>query len=244
MRKFFRDDAVVLRTYKLGEADSIVSCFGRQTGRFRAVAKGLRRTSSKFGARLAPFGHVDLQIMQGRGQLHTVTQAVGMHLSGGTISSSWAGYTAACSIAEAAERLVPEDNEPEVEIFQLTLGAFRALAESSLPPPLILDSYLLRGMRAAGWSPELTNCATCGIEGEHRAFSISAGGAVCSDCRPQGSTIPALPTVELMRALDQGNWEHATAAQSRERNEAAGLIAAHFQWHSQRALHTLTYVPR
>ncbi|QSB07058.1 DNA repair protein RecO [Natronoglycomyces albus] len=244
MRKFFRDDAVVLRTYKLGEADSIVSCFGRKTGRFRAVAKGLRRTSSKFGARLAPFGHVDLQLIEGRSGLHTVTQAVGMHLNGGVISSDWSRYTSACSIAEAVERLVPEDNEPEVELFQLTLGAFRALAETDLPGPLVLDSYLLRGMKTAGWSPELTNCATCGGEGEHRAFSVPAGGAVCSDCRPPGSSIPSAPAVALMRALDQGQWADVVDTGVRERNEAAGLIAAHFQWHSQRPLHTLTYVPR
>ncbi|THV43621.1 DNA repair protein RecO [Glycomyces buryatensis] len=242
-RKLFRDDAVVLRTFKLGEADSIVSLLGRERGRFRAVAKGLRRTSSKFGARLAPFGHVDLQLIEGRGELHTVTQAVGLHLPGAAISGDWAAYTAACVIAEAAERLVPEDHQADLDVFQLTLGAFRALAETSLPPVLIMDSYLLRGMKSAGWAPSLKQCASCGTDGEHRAFSVAAGGAVCANCRPGGASVPAPASMELMRALEIGDWSHATTADGRQRSEAAGLIAAHFQWHSERPLRTLKYVP-
>ncbi|WP_199040473.1 DNA repair protein RecO [Glycomyces salinus] len=242
-RKLFRDDAVVLRTFKLGEADSIVSLLGRGRGRFRAVAKGLRRTSSKFGARLAPFGHVDLQLIEGRGELHTVTQAVGLHLSGGKISADWTAYTAACVIAEAAERLVPEDHQPDLDVFQLTLGAFRALVETGLPPLLVMDSYLLRGMKTAGWAPSLSECASCGKDGEHRAFAVPAGGAVCRDCRPGGAAVPTPASMELMRALEIGDWKHAAEADGRERTEAAGLIAAHFQWHSERPLKTLKYVP-
>ncbi len=242
-RKLFRDDAVVLRTFKLGEADSIVSFLGRRRGRFRAVAKGLRRTSSKFGARLAPFGHVDLQLIEGRGELHTVTQAVGVHLSGGAISTDWASYTAACVIAEAAERLVPEDHQADLDVFRLTLGAFRALAETELPAVLIMDSYLLRGMKSAGWAPSLNECASCGRDGDHRAFAVAAGGAVCSDCRPGGAAAPTPESLELMRALEAGDWRQAVAAGGRERAEAAGLIAAHFQWHSERPLRTLKYVP-
>jgi DNA repair protein RecO (recombination protein O) len=242
-RKLFRDDAVVLRTYKLGEADAIVSLLGRQRGRYRAMAKGLRRTSSKFGARLSPFSHVDLQLIEGRAELHTVTQAVGLHLSGGAIAADWTAYTAACVIAEAAERLVPEDHQPDLDVFQLTLGAFRALAETDLPAVLVMDSYLLRGMKTAGWAPSLDECASCGKGGDHRAFAVAAGGAVCGDCRPGGATVPKPASIELMRALEKGDWANATAADPRQRSEAAGLIAAHFQWHSERPLKTLKYVP-
>ena len=62
----YRDEAVVLRTHKLGEADRIITLLTRHHGRVRAVAKGVRRTSSKFGARLEPFSHVDLQFAEGR----------------------------------------------------------------------------------------------------------------------------------------------------------------------------------
>ena len=70
----YRDEAVVLRTHKLGEADRIITLLTRQHGRVRAVAKGVRRTTSRFGSRLEPFTHVDLQLAEGR-NLDIVTQA-------------------------------------------------------------------------------------------------------------------------------------------------------------------------
>ena len=70
----YRDESIVLRTQKLGEADRIITLLTRRSGRVRAVAKGVRRTSSRFGSRLEPFTHVDLQIAEGR-SLDVVTQA-------------------------------------------------------------------------------------------------------------------------------------------------------------------------
>ncbi|MFD0555843.1 DNA replication and repair protein RecO [Stackebrandtia endophytica] len=242
-RKFFRDDALVLRTYKLGEADHIVSLLGRRSGRMRAVAKGVRRTSSKFGARLSPFGHVDLQLIEGR-NLHTVTQVVGIDLYGKRIAEDYQRYTAACAISETAERLTPEEHEPSLRIFQLTLGALRALADGEYPPPLVLDAYLLRAMSAAGWAPALTECAICGRDGQHRAFSVSAGGCVCRNCRPAGSTHPAPETFSLLKALVSGDWKSATASAQQVRNEASGLVSAHLQWHLERSVRSLSYVQR
>src|SRR5215813_6640058 len=80
--KLYRDDAVVLRCQKLGESDRIVTLFTRKHGRIRAVAKGVRRTTSKFGARLEPFGHIDVQISESRSSLHTVSQVEGIDLLG------------------------------------------------------------------------------------------------------------------------------------------------------------------
>ncbi|WP_232822548.1 DNA repair protein RecO C-terminal domain-containing protein, partial [Glycomyces dulcitolivorans] len=80
-------------------------------------------------------------------------------------------------------------------------------------------------------------------DGRHRAFAVAAGGAVCGDCRPGGASVPATASLDLMRALESGDWASATAADPRQRGEAAGLIAAHFQWHSERPLRTLKYVP-
>ncbi|WP_029767131.1 DNA repair protein RecO [Haloglycomyces albus] len=243
-RRLLRDDVLVLRTYKLGEADTIVSMFGRNLGRFRAVAKGLRRTGSKFGSRLAPFCHVDVQLIEGRGDLHTVSQAVGLHLNSGVISQRWESYTVACVISEATERLVPEDGQADPDIFQLSGGALRALAETDFNPFLIRDSYLLRGMKAAGWAPSLSECAVCGREGDHRAFAVAAGGAVCSECRPGKSVVPSADAHRLLRALDAGDWRTAHEVGPVEQREVAGLVAAHFQWHSQRGLSTLRYAQR
>ncbi|WP_415645045.1 DNA repair protein RecO [Stackebrandtia soli] len=243
LRKFFRDDAIVLRTYKLGEADHIVSMLGRRSGRMRAVAKGVRRTTSKFGARLSPFGHIDAQFIEGR-NLHTVTQVVGINLYGRTITADYQRYTAACAISETAERFTPEEHEPSLRIFQLTLGALRALSEGVYAAPLVLDAYLLRGMSASGWAPALDACAICGVAGEHRAFSVAAGGCVCRSCRPAGSAHPSDGAFTLMRALSSGDWRTAHASEQPVRNETSGLVSAHLQWHLERSVRALSYVPR
>ncbi|GLZ79376.1 DNA repair protein RecO [Actinorhabdospora filicis] len=242
-RRLFRDDAVVLRVQKLGEADHIVTMLARRGGRIRAVAKGVRRTTSKFGARLEPFGHIDLQMVEGR-NLHIVSQVEGIDLYGRRIAEDYAAYTAASAIAETAERLTPIEGEATLRLFQLTLGAMRVLAERAYPSTLILDSYILRGMRDAGWAPVLIACAICGLKGDHRAFSIPAGGCVCRDCRPAGSAHPSPSALVLMRALADGDWKTATASENGVRKEASGLIAAHLQWHLERDLRSLSLVER
>ncbi|HEX7744567.1 MAG TPA: DNA repair protein RecO, partial [Micromonosporaceae bacterium] len=150
-RQLYRDDAVVLRVQKLGESDRIITLLTRRHGRVRAVARGVRRTTSRFGARLEPFGHVDLQLAgdpQGNqgSSLHTVSQVEGIDLFGKRFLDDYPRYTAASAIAETAERLSPVEREPSLRLFLLTLGAIRALAERAHPSTLVLDAYLLRGM--------------------------------------------------------------------------------------------------
>lgn len=248
-RQLYRDDAVVLRTQKLGESDRIITLLTRRHGRVRAVARGVRRTTSKFGARLEPFGHVELQLAAPVGEhanrsLHTVSQAVGIALLGGRLMSDYPRYTAASAITETAERLTPEEGEPAPRLFRLTLGALTALAAGRHPSPLILDAYLLRAMALAGWAPALTECAVCGTPGPHRAFSVPAGGSVCGQCRPPGAAHPAPATLTLMAALASGDWETAEAAEPAVRRQAAGLVAAHLQWHLERGLRSLPLVDR
>ncbi len=124
----YRDAAVVLRVAKLGEADRIVTLLSRRTGRIRAVAKGVRRTKSRFGGRLEPFSHVDLQLYEGR-SLDVVTQAVTIDSFGGSIVADYARYTAATAIAETAERLTAEERQPWLRMYLLVVSALRALAD-------------------------------------------------------------------------------------------------------------------
>lgn len=248
-RQLYRDDAVVLRVQKLGESDRIITLLTRRHGRLRAVARGVRRTTSRFGARLEPFGHVDLQIAgdpkgeQGS-SLHTVSQVEGIRLFGKRFLNDYPRYTAASAIVETAERLTPVEREPSLRLFQLTLGALRALADGTHASTLVLDAYLLRGMALAGWAPALTACAVCGTPGPHRAFSVPAGGSVCPDCRPPGAVHPALATIDLMSALSSGDWVVADAADPATRRECSGLVAAHLQWHLERGLRSLPLVDR
>ncbi|MET7808359.1 DNA repair protein RecO [Micromonospora chersina] len=248
-RQLYRDDAVVLRVQKLGESDRIITLLTRRHGRLRAVARGVRRTTSKFGARLEPFGHVDLQLAgdpKGNhgSSLHTISQAEGIDLYGKRFLGDYPRYTAASAIAETAERLTPIEREPSLRLFQLTLGALRSLATGDHATTLVLDAYLLRGMAFAGWAPALTACAVCGTPGRHRAFSVPAGGAVCPDCRPPGAAHPAPATIDLMSALTTGDWAYADATETGVRRECSGLVAAHLQWHLERALRSLPLVDR
>jgi DNA repair protein RecO (recombination protein O) len=248
-RKLYRDDAVVLRCQKLGEADRIVTLFTRRHGRVRAVGKGVRRTTSRFGARLEPFGHVDVQLAEGR-SLHVVSQVEGISLYGKQIGADYPRYTAASAIAEAAERFTPEEQEPSLRLYLLTLGALRALGEpDERPAPLILDSYLLRAMTLTGWAPALTECAVCGRPadsfGDSRpAFSVPSGGLVCPTCRPPGAAAPRPETLRLLVALADGDWPTAIASEPGARSQGSGLVAALLQWHLERGLRSLPLVDR
>ncbi|HKS98332.1 MAG TPA: DNA repair protein RecO [Rugosimonospora sp.] len=241
--KLYRDEALVLRVQKLGEADRIITLFTRRRGRVRAVAKGVRRTSSRYGARLEPFGHVDVQFVEGR-TLHAITQVEGIDLYGKRFLDDYPRYTSASAIAETAERLTPVEEEPALRLYLLTLGALRALAGAEHTASLVLDSYLLRAMGLAGWAPALTECAVCGTPGRQRAFSVPAGGCVCPDCRPAGAARPAPATLDLMAALASGDWRVADAAESGPCRESSGLVAAHLQWHLERGLRSLPLVDR
>ena len=170
-KSLYRDEGVVLRTQKLGEADRIVTVLTRRTGKVRAVAKGVRRTKSKFGARLEPFSHVDLQLYTGR-NLDIVSQAESIRPYGNEIVGDYRAYTAGTAVLETADRLTAEEKEPSLRMFLLVVGALRTLAEGQKPAPLVLDAFLLRAMTVAGYAPALSECARCGAPGPHRAFSV------------------------------------------------------------------------
>lgn len=240
--KLYRDDAVVLRTQKLGEADRIVTLLTRRNGRVRAVAKGVRRTSSRFGSRLEPFMHVELQLHRGR-SLDVVTQVETVGAHAGVIGRDYGLYTAGTAMLETAERLT-EEGELATQQFLLLVGALRALSGKTHPAPLIMNSYLLRALAIGGWAPSFVDCARCGATGPHRAFSVVSGGAVCPKCRPHGATAPAPQTFELLAALLTGNWEVADASDERHRREADGMVAAYLQWHLERTVRSLRLVDR
>lgn len=239
----YRDEGIVLRTHQLGEADRIVTLLTRGHGKVRAVAKGVRRTSSRFGSRLEPFMVADVQLYEGR-SLDTVTQVETIGSFGRQVCEDYALYTAGAAMLETADRLVEAEHEPAVQQYLLLVGAVRALAERQRPGGLVLDSYLLRALAVAGWAPSFTDCARCGAAGPHHAFAAGSGGAVCSSCRPPGSASPAPETFRLLAALLSGDWSEAEASTDRHRREASGLVAAYSQFHLERGLRSLRMVER
>lgn len=241
--RLYRDEAVVLRTQNLGEADRIVTVLTHSFGRVRAVAKGVRRTSSRFGARLEPFSVVDLQLYPGR-TLDVVTQVETLAPHGRAICADYGRYTSAMAMAETAERLTEVEKEPATQQYRLLAGGLHALAERDHAPTLVLDSYLLRSLAIAGWAPSFTDCARCGATGPHRAVAIARGGAVCPACRPPGAAAPAPETIALLGALLAGDWPAADASEPRARREASGVVAAFVQWHLERSLRSMRLVER
>jgi len=239
----YRDEAVVLRTQKLGEADRIVTLLTRGHGRVRCVARGVRKTTSRIGARLEPFTHVDVQLYEGR-SLDSVTQVETIAALGAELSGDYPRWTSGTAMLETAERLTPEEREPAVQQYALLVSGLRALAAREHDATLILDAYLLRSLAVAGWSPSFDGCARCGTAGPHRAFSVQGGGSVCSDCRMPGSASPNADTLLLLGALLSGDWPTADASDVRQRREASGLVAAFLQWHLERGLRSLPLVDR
>jgi DNA repair protein RecO (recombination protein O) len=249
----YRDDAVVLRVHKLGEADRIVTLLTRRHGRVRAVGKGVRRTTSRFGARLEPGSHIDVQVYSrlpegqaapgGRRGLDVVQQTESLDPFGARLASDYARWTALSTICETAERLT-EEGEPALRLYLLVVGALRALVAGEHDPGLILDAFLVRAMSNAGWEPALRECAKCSRPGPHAAFNVAAGGTVCDDCRPAGSARPQPATIDLMAALLGADWRVADASDASARRESSGLIAAHLQWHLERGLRSLPLVDR
>ncbi len=239
----YREEAVVLRTQKLGEADRIITLLTRDTGRVRAVAKGVRRTTSRFGSRLEPFTYVDLQLAEGR-SLDVITQAETLAPYGSKIGSDYERYTAGTVMLETAERLVVEDKQPALQQFLLLIGGLRTMASGERSPAAVLDSFLLRSLSVAGWAPSFDGCARCGLEGPHRSFSPAAGGMLCASCRVPGSASPAPETVALLGALLSGDWAVVEASEPRHRKEATGLVSAYLAWHLERGLKSLSHVER
>ncbi len=240
----YRDEGVVLRAQKLGEADRIVTLLTREHGRVRAVAKGVRRTSSRIGARLEPFGHVDIQFYEGR-SLDGVTQVETIASFGATLVHDYARYTAGQAMLETAERLTPEEREPSVQQYLLLVGGLRALVSGEhdsgpgarrLPRALALGRRLgaelrrLRPLRRARPAP-----------GVPRA----AGGALCADDRIPGlGRTGAGDLRAARRRCSRGDWATADASELRARREASGLVAAYLSWQLERGLRSLPLVER
>jgi len=239
----YRDEAIVLRTQKLGEADRIITLLTREHGRIRGVAKGIRRTKSKFGARLEPGSHVDIQLYVGK-TFDTVTQVEAIMNYGEALTQDYQRFTVASTILEATERFTSHEHEPALQEFQLVVGAMKVLAENRYEPLLILDAFLLRSLAVAGYAPSMTICSRCEKPGPHRYFSLVGGGCVCIDCRPSACATPAPQTLDLMGALLSSNWDLAQQSEGKHRREASGLIAAYLQWHLERGLRSLALVER
>lgn len=235
----YRDEAVVLRTHKLGEVDRILTLLTRQHGQIRAVAKGIRKTTSRFGGRLEPFTIVDLQLYEGK-NLDTVTQAEQLASYATKIIEDYQLYTIASAIVEAAERLTREISSEKH--YLLVVGALRSLAQGEIQPDQILDSYLLRALSLSGWVPSLASCVNCGSE--PTVFSVQTGAVTCASCSVPGSISLGSDGIHHMKNLLAGNWDEVSKASEQTRKSVSGSIAGYTQWQLEKGLKSMNFVER
>jgi DNA repair protein RecO (recombination protein O) len=192
----FRANGVVLRTIRLGEADRIVTLCTRERGKVRAVAKGVRKTKSRFGGRLEPISHVVLQCYEGRNGLDTVTQVETIDAFRQT-REDFERIRRAMAMLEAVDNIAQE-GEANPRLYQMLVGALRALEEQD--SPLVVAAFFWKLLALEGVRPLLDQCAGCGEVGELVAFDLTQGGALCRSCR-QGMALSPEALVLLRRTL-------------------------------------------
>ncbi len=229
----YRDEGIVLRTHKLGESDRIVSILTRQHGKVRAVAKGVRKTKSRFGARLEPPTHLQLLFYEGR-ELDIVTQAESIdHFR--AIRDDLDRLTRAVSMLEACDQLGLE-GEPNPALYQMLLGALRALAGHS--GPLVLPAFFLKVLSLEGFRPMVERCVECGAEEDLVAFDLEAGGTLCTTHR-SGTPISADALVLLNDILGGRLGAALNEAASPATREIDHLAVRSLEHHLERRLRSV-----
>ena len=243
----YKTEAVVLRSFRLGEADRVLHLYTLDRGRVGAVAKGVRKTKSRFGARLEPLSHVNLMLHQGTGELHTVTGADLVRPHSAAREDSYR-LSVGLIGAEAMLRLFTEQEANERAFTALTrfLDLLDASAHVTTRPvldPLAL-SFQLKLLWLSGYLPHLTSCAECSSsDATLVGYSPKAGGAVCGVCAartealglsPEGIRgIESLLASPLADALGLGLGERAS-------RDALKVITASYEYHGGFRLRTLS----
>ena len=237
----YRDRGVVLRTYKLGEADKIVVLLTSGHGKVRAVAKGVRRTKSRFGGRLEPLSHVELLLYEGR-ELDIVSQAEIID-PWRLLHEDFARVAQGLAMAEATEQ-VAQEREASDPLYRMLVGALRTLAERS--GPLVVGAFYWKLLSIDGAGPVLTSCASCGSSPPAAplvAFDIGEGGTLCRLCRRGQPVSPA--ALELLGWILGGQLGRALEMPaSATTAEVANLATVSLERHLERrlrALHTLEH---
>jgi len=190
----YRDEAVVVRTYKLGEADRIIVLFTRDRGKVRAVAKGVRKTSSRFGARLEPTSHIAVQLYEGR-ELDTITQAESLESFRG-LRDDLERITRSSSMLEAVDHM-SQERERNTKLYTMLVGALRTLAQHD--HPLIVPAFFFKLLALEGLRPMVDACVICERRDNLCAFDLEEGGVLCADHRRGTALTPE--AIELLQAI-------------------------------------------
>lgn len=234
MPGLYRDQGVVLRTTKLGEADRIISFMTQGHGKVRAVAKGVRKSGSRFGARLEPTSHVALQCYRGR-ELDVVTQVETIDANR-ALRESYACITHAVPMLEAVDQ-VAQEREAAPALYRMLVGALRTLSER--PSPVVTPAFFWKLLSLEGFHPYLDACVRCGDEiGPFTAIDLGEGGVLCATCGRLGGRRVEPEALAFLGQLVGGELNRAIAeppaADHVHEIERLGVLA--LEYHSERRL--------
>ena len=232
----YRDQGIVLRTWRLGEADRIVNLLTERHGKVRAVVKGVRKTKSRFGARLEPLVHVSLLFYEGR-ELDIVTQAEVVELFR-PVREDLGRLAKASSLLEAVDQLALE-RHANSRLFVMLLGALRAL--SAHDAPLLVPAFFLKLLSSEGFHPLLDECAVCGERHGLTAFDLAHGGVLCVTCSAGGERVALSPVgLDLVRRVLGGDLVGALGAPAGPAvTEVERLATRAMEYHLERRLRSL-----
>jgi DNA repair protein RecO (recombination protein O) len=235
----YRDRGVVLRTYKLGEADRIVVVLTRGHGKVRAVAKGVRKTKSRFGGRLEPASHADLLLYEGRSDLDIVSQAETIdHFA--HLRDDLDRLGRAVSLLEAADQLSLE-REPNPRLYEMLVGALRTLAEADAP--LVVAGFLLKALALEGFRPQVESCVACGSDGPLVSWAVEEGGLRCAAHR-QGPAVSPEAVAVLQAVLGGRLGSALTETRGPVVSEVDHLVVRVFEHHAERRLRSVSALHR
>jgi DNA repair protein RecO (recombination protein O) len=241
----YATEAVVLRSLRLGEADRIVHLYTQDRGRIGAVAKGIRKTKSRFGGRLEPLSHVALQLHQGSGELQTVT-GVDLVRSHSAVREQPYRLSVGLIGAEAMLRLFTEQERNDRAFVALTrfldaLDDTGTRSARAALDPLAL-SFQLKLLWVSGYLPHLTSCAECGADDAPLVgYSPQAGGAVCRACGVGSLPLSTAGIGGIETLLREPLASaHASGLSERAARDALGVVTSSYEYHGGFRLRTLS----
>ncbi len=237
-----RDKGVVLRSHRLGEADKIIVFLTQDHGKVRAVAKGIRRTASKYGARLEPMSHVTMIFWQGRSELDSINQVEVLD-NFRSVREDLDRLSKGLSLLEVCDQLA-QLHHPDPRLYEMLVGALGALGNAEYDPTLLAPSFFLKALALEGARPILDSCASCARSGSEVslvAFDLVEGGALCQNCR-RGRPLSPDALVLLKRILGGDLTRVLSGVPPQGSKEVALLALEAMESHLERRIRSIRAV--
>lgn len=225
----------MLRSYPFGESHRVVVLLSPNQGKLRTVAKGVRKTKSRFGGRLETFSHVDLVVYEGK-ELDTITQ-VSLIDAFPNVRRDLDKVVAAGTMVEVADAVAQED-ESSLRLFLLLQRGLRALDTGALHPDLV-TAFLLKAAEIVGVAPALDACAGCGGGEALTRFSFAAGGVLCERCRTPGAYALRDGLIGYLAQVAAADLTGLPPADERLSREAMGVARRFVEYHLERRLQSM-----